>query len=71
LVPAPRWGVLPAEGVVAVAALISLGLVAWLRTPDPPEPEAPAPPPPPRRFDEAAPPDPTPERLEDSRFSGG
>lgn len=71
LVALAQWGVWPAEGVVALAALISLGLVIGLHTPEAAAPASPPAPPPPPGFEGLPPPDPTPARLDDSRYDAG
>ena len=60
------WGALPAEGVVGIMALISLGIIYWLYQPEPPEPE-PEPLPDPAPL-EATDTPPTPDALERSKY---
>jgi uncharacterized membrane protein YhfC len=68
----PTWGAYIMEGLVAVLALGSVALVFGLRTPEPePVPVVQAPLPAPRTgAGMAAAPEATPDKLDDSRFTG-
>ena len=67
---ATKYGPYLTEGLLAIVAFISLGILFKLRTPDPPEPAEPAAPPQTEAFEPFTPATPRSGEVEDSRFLG-